>query len=74
MVSGAAHGLHVEGKDTILNASHLVVLHEQDSTFAVGVRHEVGLVLKVFQASGALLDGVEVVIEDDSFEDEGLLT
>lgn len=73
-MSGAAHGLHVEGEDTTLDASHLVVLHEQDAALAVGVRHEVTLILEVFQASWALLDGVEVMIQDDSFEDESFLS
>jgi len=74
VVSGAAHGLHVEGEDATFDPGHLVVLHEQDATLAVGVRHEVAFVLEVFQASWALLDGVEVMVEHDSFQDESLLS
>lgn len=72
MVAGAAHGLHVEREDTALDPSHLVVLHKQDTSFAVRVRHEVAFVLKVLQASGALLNGVEVVVEHDALQDECL--
>ena len=74
MVSGAAHGFHVEREDTVLDASHLIILHQQDAALAVGVRHEVALVLEVFQASWALLDRVEVVIQHYSFEDESFLS
>lgn len=74
VVSGAAHGLHVEGEDAALDSSHLIVLHKQDASFAVWVRHEVALVLEVFQASRALLDGVEVVVEHNPFQDEGFLS
>jgi len=74
VVSGAAHGLHVEGEDTALDSGHLIVLHKQDASFAVGIRHEIALVLKVLQASWALLDGVEVVVEHDAFEDESFLS
>ena len=74
VMAGAAHGLHVEGEDAVLDSSHLIVLHKQDSSFAVGIRHEVTFVLEVLQASGALLDGVEVVVQHYALQDEGFLT
>jgi len=47
VVTRAAHGLHIEGEYAVLDSSHLVVLHKQDTSLAVGVRHEVALVLEV---------------------------
>jgi hypothetical protein len=74
VVPGATHGLHVEGEDAVLDSSHLIVLHKQDASFAVWVRHEVTLVLEVLQASRALLDGMEVMVEHDALQDEGFLS
>jgi len=74
VVSGAAHRLHVEGEDAVLDSSHLIVLHKQDASFAVGIRHEVAFVLEVLQASRALLDRVEVMIEHDTLENKGFLS
>lgn len=73
-MAGAAHGLHVERENTIFDPSYLVVLHKQDPSLAVGVCNEVTFVLKILEASRALLDGVKVVVQHNSFKNEGFLT
>jgi len=74
VVARAAHGLHVEGEHTALDPRHLVVLDQQDAALAVRVGDEVALVLEVLEAGGALLDGLKAVVQDDTFQNEGLLT